>query len=222
MKIENKGGVYFIKNSYNNQVKIGCSNDVSKRFEVLKSEMYHLGFDFTLTFLGAIYDEKYYMIENHLHNKYKDKRKIGEWFEISEQEAIDCIVNFDQDKINQLIENNSCTVIEFNEISSDEYMVILGNKVYKDGILNLAKCQLNLNEKGILYSIFELSNFDNSLQIKMSEISSYISLTERNLRKYMKKFCDLGILKYDNFYGTLHIHINDKILRKYDKEGVEI
>ena len=222
MKLENKGGVYFIKNSYNNQIKIGCSNDVSKRFKTLESEMYHLGLDFELRFLGAIYSDKYYIVENYLHNKYKNKRKIGEWFEISEKEATDCINNFNQDEINKLIENKSLNVIKFNEIVSDEYVIILGEKVYKDGILNLVKCKLNLTEKGILYCIFELSDFENNLQIKMDKLSSYIGITERNLRKHMKKLCNLGILKYDSFSGILYININDRVLRKYDKEGVDV
>ena len=223
MKLENKGGVYFIKNNYNNQIKIGCSNDVSKRFKLLESEMYHLGLDFKLTFLGAIYSDKYYIVENYLHNKYKSKRKIGEWFKISEKEVSDCINNFNQNEINKLIVDKSPDVIKFNKILSDEYVIILGKKVYKDGILNLTKCKLNLTEKGVLYCIFELSNFENNLEIKMDKLSSYIDMTERNLRRYMKKFCDFGILRYDSFNGMLRIHINNRVLKKYDnQEGVDM
>lgn len=220
MKIENKGGVYFIKNSYNNQIKIGCSNEVNKRFEAIKSEMYHLGLDFELTFLGAIYSDKYYIVENYLHNKYKSKRKIGEWFEISEEDVFHCINSFDETKIQSLVERESIETVEFDEITSNEYVIILGNRIYKEGLVNLNKCKLSATEKGMLYCLFEISEFENNLEINIDTLTDEVDMSERNIRRYIKKYDELGILRYESLNGKLEIFFNDKILKKYEEGAV--
>lgn len=68
--------VYFIENPLNQQVKIGISSDVARRFAGLKTQS-----GVPLTFLGSCRDGR--ALEQSLHREFASQRLMGEWFEKS-------------------------------------------------------------------------------------------------------------------------------------------
>lgn len=70
-----KGYVYFIQRYSDGAVKIGMSKDINKRLDSFLPY-----FNFKL--IGFIYIENQSELEKELHNKFKDKRISGEFFDI--------------------------------------------------------------------------------------------------------------------------------------------
>lgn len=81
--------VYFIRNIYNNLVKIGCSTDVVTRIKTIRSVCKnYLGMDNTIKLEGII-DTSFInpqIVEKFFHNKYDKYRRFGEWFELPDKE----------------------------------------------------------------------------------------------------------------------------------------
>lgn len=76
--------VYFFRNKYNNLVKIGCTTDIVKRYGDIKSICKnYIGMEDALRIEGIIDTSfiKPEKVEKYLHEKYKNYRKFGEWFE---------------------------------------------------------------------------------------------------------------------------------------------
>ena len=88
-KVENNytrnkdGFVYFIK-SDNGLVKIGKSAHPERRLRELKT-----GAASKLKLVETIYSEDVSGLEKRLHLRYKRRRKNGEWFELSHEEAVE-------------------------------------------------------------------------------------------------------------------------------------
>lgn len=81
--------VYIIYNHSTQLVKIGISNNVNTRFKELRTAG---GCELSLLMaiqLEPFYDEKACNIEKYLHQFYKPKRQIGEWFNLSLRDIVD-------------------------------------------------------------------------------------------------------------------------------------
>ncbi len=79
--------VYFIgEDPYTNKVKIGKTNNVKNRIRTLQT-----GNPYKLRIIGTIscQDEKTMSeLEKRLHNELKDKRLVGEWFNVTMDEVV--------------------------------------------------------------------------------------------------------------------------------------
>ena len=81
--------VYVIKNKDTGLFKIGSTKNVEVRFRQLKNQSganLHL-----LLTLGCErgYDEKNTVLEYWLHNQFKHKRVVGEWFELTARDLVE-------------------------------------------------------------------------------------------------------------------------------------
>ena len=85
--ITTNSGVYFILNKSNNLIKIGCANNIQKRFKQIQGQFRHLGLDDNIELVNYIETKDYKKLEKKLHEKYKDKRVNHEWFDISVDEV---------------------------------------------------------------------------------------------------------------------------------------
>ena len=95
--------VYFVKNNYNGQIKIGYTNNISERFNQLKRGFTNIGIepDLKLIALFATFKKYAPAIEADFHVFFKEHRANGEWFNIdaddikrmflTESEQFDCI-----------------------------------------------------------------------------------------------------------------------------------
>jgi len=83
------GGVYFIKNEYNDMIKIGYANNIKERFDQLKGSFSHLGMEPRLRLIGIVLTFKKYMgpMESYFHKAFSDHRVIGEWFKVSVEDV---------------------------------------------------------------------------------------------------------------------------------------
>ena len=87
MKIQRAKCVYAIFNPETKRVKIGIAEDITRRLSVLEG-----GAGCKLEVIGKtrpILDAE--EAERSGHIRLKDKRHFGEWFNISKEEAVDCI-----------------------------------------------------------------------------------------------------------------------------------
>lgn len=85
------GYVYLIRCGEFKYYKIGISkNDPHNRLSCMQS-----GCPFVLKFEHMVYTPDYRRLELKLHMKYKEKNKIGEWFELDDNELKDVISDMD-------------------------------------------------------------------------------------------------------------------------------
>lgn len=201
-------GVYFILNDRTKQVKIGCSNDIENRLNILKSEMQHLGFDDKLILLDKVVTDKYYDVELFLHNKFKKYRKIGEWFEIDKDILLSFIKEFKSKELYKFKDES----VAFKEIEGSEEVIICDKNIRKKCLENINLLNLTLLEKGVLYSLFELGNFKNDFHIDMKDVCDYLDLSERNVRKYLKKLKEVNALTHNTINGLVFIKINEYVM----------
>jgi len=117
--------VYFIRNKYNNLVKIGSTKNPFKRFKELKSMcLNHFGMDNVLEIEGIIYipSEKHSLYENILHKQYKEYNKHGEWFDLSKE-----TIKNEMFPSNQTI-NGICVDYMCEDIKNDGFETVSFNR----------------------------------------------------------------------------------------------
>lgn len=93
------GGVYFIKNKYNNAIKIGYTSDIVQRFSQLKASFMQIGMIPKLKLICVVLTFAQYArpLESCFHETFAAKRITGEWFDISVDDIYDEILpNTDQ------------------------------------------------------------------------------------------------------------------------------
>lgn len=76
--------VYFIRNKYNNLVKIGSTDNITQRFKTIKSICKnYIGMEDAVELIGLIDTSfiKPVEVEKYFHKKYKQYNKFGEWFD---------------------------------------------------------------------------------------------------------------------------------------------
>lgn len=78
----NNQGVYFIRNKANNLLKIGRTQNLKTRFKNIESSFKFCGVEINLNIELFIECDFSLKLEKYLHEKYNNKRKIGEWFDI--------------------------------------------------------------------------------------------------------------------------------------------
>ena len=87
--------VYFIRNKYNGLLKIGKTNDLQRRINEIESCFNFLGLDTNELVVEAMSYCPYGMnngkVETYYHNLFKEKRKIGEWFDVSYDELLNSL-----------------------------------------------------------------------------------------------------------------------------------
>lgn len=181
---KNFGFIYFLKNNDNGMTKIGYTSNLPKRMSEIKSVFNnYLGSDVNLSLELLNFTHKSLLkdLENDLHMKLVDKRKFGEWFDLSDCDFIkDAIMNsiyheridgvdiiIDDSMELHLYENfspsfnlNDSDVIMFYNLESiykgvmEKYLINEVSYIY-DTILNM-KCNINDDFIGI----FKLENFN--------------------------------------------------------------
>ena len=81
--------VYVVYNDLTKLTKIGITTNIKKRIRQLSNQN---GCDiklFQAIELEINYDESANYIESKLHNYFKDKRKVGEWFDLSLKDYVE-------------------------------------------------------------------------------------------------------------------------------------
>ena len=81
--------VYFIKNNINGYIKIGHTSNLKNRINQINSIFFSYFGTMEYVEIIRIIDTSFIppnKIEKYFHNKYKDKRKFGEWFSLSDKD----------------------------------------------------------------------------------------------------------------------------------------
>lgn len=78
--------LYFIKNQINNLYKIGISNCPKRRFSEIQNASGTQIMILKVIFCETDFSPSAKFIEDFLHNYFKEKRIIGEWFDFSKKE----------------------------------------------------------------------------------------------------------------------------------------
>ena len=90
-KVDNSSTcVYLIKDTRTGLIKIGSSNNPERRLVELKNQ-----YDNEFLVLLAYVENVEQKLETKLHNKYRDKNRINEWFELTESDIEEIIKNND-------------------------------------------------------------------------------------------------------------------------------
>lgn len=99
MKLDKSQAVYVIYNPILNITKIGISENINRRKQILECECgCRLSISYNTNHItGAIYFEEL------IHDRLKDKRGIGEWFNISPEEAIEVVKDIIKDAKTDII-----------------------------------------------------------------------------------------------------------------------
>jgi len=82
--INNRGIIYLLINNQNFLYKIGITKNIIKRLSQIKSAS---GFDISVVHYHSDIIQ-YTDIELEMHKYWKDKRKIGEWFDLSKDDVL--------------------------------------------------------------------------------------------------------------------------------------
>lgn len=151
----NKGYVYFIKREDDGLIKIGMSKDVNQRFYCLNSS-------FNFFVVGFIYCDNFIQLEKELHEKFKNKRVQGEFFNIDEKQVLNfkgfqsVFENYSKvlrisngtilSSVNKLSENNNKDSISFEEyfyetlnLNGDNYHADIMSEANKRGFVGHQK-----------------------------------------------------------------------------------
>ena len=196
--------VYFIRNKYNGLIKIGKTNDLQRRINEIESCFNFLGLDTNELAVEAISYCPYGMnngkVETYYHNLFKEKRKIGEWFDVSYDELLDSLF------VNYIINGVLVTVedtyyfpngVKKLKLAENDY------KLLKKEVTNELKEKVS-KQLGILNT--DISNiFNRNNNITYSEdlfnyIMSLNSSSDTNLDNKIKKDIEniLSFIDYDD------------------------
>ena len=196
--------VYFIRNKYNGLLKIGKTNDLQRRINEIESCFNFLGLDTNELVVEAISYCPYGMnngkVETYYHNLFKEKRKIGEWFDVSYDELLDSLF------VNYIINGVLVTVEDTYDFPNGVKKLKLAEndyKLLKKEVTNELKEKVS-KQLGILNT--DISNiFNRNNNITYSEdlfnyIMSLNSSSDTNLDNKIKKDIEniLSFIDYDD------------------------
>ena len=196
--------VYFIRNKYNGLLKIGKTNDLQRRINEIESCFNFLGLDTNELAVEAISYCPYGMnngkVETYYHNLFKEKRKIGEWFDVSYDELLDSLF------VNYIINGVLVTVEDTYDFPNGVKKLKLAENDYK---LLKKEVENELKEKvskqlGILNTdIFNIFNRNNDITYSedlFNYIMSLNSSNDTNLDNKIKKDIEniLSFIDYDD------------------------
>ena len=196
--------VYFIRNKYNGLLKIGKTNDLQRRINEIESCFNFLGLDTNELAVEAISYCPYGMnngkVETYYHNLFKEKRKIGEWFDVSYDELLDSLF------VNYIINGVLVTVedtyyfpngVKKLKLAENDY------KLLKKEVTNELKEKVS-KQLGILNTdisnIFNINNNITYSEDLFNYIMSLNSSNDTNLDNKIKKDIEniLSFIDYDD------------------------
>ena len=98
------GYVYAIQNEDNGKIKIGITKDLKRRFGQLRTQS---GCNLKLLIAGVFLDqdEPIKNVEKLMHTQFKEQRKIGEWFELNEEQKKELTNLFWTFDLEEIVEN---------------------------------------------------------------------------------------------------------------------
>ena len=196
--------VYFIRNKYNGLLKIGKTNSLQRRINEIENCFNFLGLDTNELAVEAISYCPYGMnngkVETYYHNLFKEKRKIGEWFDVSYDELLDSLF------VNYIINGVLVTVedtyyfpngVKKLKLAENDY------KLLKKEVTNELKEKVS-KQLGILntdiYNIFNRNNNITYSEDLFNYIMSLNSSNDTNLDNKIKKDIEniLSFIDYDD------------------------
>ena len=196
--------VYFIRNKYNGLLKIGKTNDLQRRINEIESCFNFLGLDTNELAVEAISYCPYGMnngkVETYYHNLFKEKRKIGEWFDVSYDELLDSLF------VNYIINGVLVTVEDTYDFPNGVKKLKLAEndyKLLKKEVTNELKEKVS-KQLGILntdiYNIFNRNNNITYSEDLFNYIMSLNSSNDTNLDNKIKKDIEniLYFIDYDD------------------------
>ena len=196
--------VYFIRNKYNGLLKIGKTNDLQRRINEIESCFNFLGLDTNELAVEAISYCPYGMnngkVETYYHNLFKEKRKIGEWFDVSYDELLDSLF------VNYIINGVLVTVEDTYDFPNGVKKLKLAEndyKLLKKEVTNELKEKVS-KQLGILntdiYNIFNRNNNITYSEDLFNYIMSLNSSNDTNLDNKIKKDIEniLSFIDYDD------------------------
>ena len=205
MDSEHKASVvYFIRNKYNGLLKIGKTNDLQRRINEIENCFNFLGLDTNELVVEAISYCPYGMnngkVETYYHNLFKEKRKIGEWFDVSYDELLDSLF------VNYIINGVLVTVEDTYDFPNGVKKLKLAEndyKLLKKEVTNELKEKVS-KQLGILntdiYNIFNRNNNITYSEDLFNYIMSLNSSSDTNLDNKIKKDIEniLSFIDYDD------------------------
>ena len=183
--------VYFIRNKYNGLLKIGKTNDLQRRINEIESCFNFLGLDTNELAVEAISYCPYGMnngkVETYYHNLFKEKRKIGEWFDVSYDELLNSLF------VDYIINGVLVTVEDTYDFPNGVKKLKLAEndyKLLKKEVTNELKEKVS-KQLGILntdiYNIFNRNNNITYSEDLFNYIMSLNSSNDTNLDNKIKK-----------------------------------
>ena len=196
--------VYFIRNKYNGLLKIGKTNDLQRRINEIESCFNCLGLDTNELAGEAISYCPYGMnngkVETYYHNLFKEKRKIGEWFDVSYDELLNSLF------VDYIINGVLVTVEDTYDFPNGVKKLKLAEndyKLLKKEVTNELKEKVS-KQLGILntdiYNIFNRNNNITYSEDLFNYIMSLNSSSDTNLDNKIKKDIEniLSFIDYDD------------------------
>lgn len=196
--------VYFIRNKYNGLLKIGKTNDLQRRINEIERCFNFLGLDTNELAVEAISYCPYGMnngkVETYYHNLFKEKRKIGEWFDVSYDELLNSLF------VDYIINGVLVTVEDTYDFPNGVKKLKLAEndyKLLKKEVTNELKEKIS-KQLGILNTdIFNIFNRNNDITYSedlFNYIMSLNSTNDTNLDNKIKKDIEniLSFIDYDD------------------------
>ena len=196
--------VYFIRNKYNGLLKIGKTNDLQRRINEIERCFNFLGLDTNELAVEAISYCPYGMnngkVETYYHNLFKEKRKIGEWFDVSYDELLNSLF------VDYIINGVLVTVEDTYDFPNGVKKLKLAEndyKLLKKEVTNELKEKVS-KQLGILntdiYNIFNRNNNITYSEDLFNYIMSLNSSNDTNLDNKIKKDIEniLSFIDYDD------------------------
>ena len=196
--------VYFIRNKYNGLLKIGKTNNLQRRINEIENCFNFLGLDTNELVVEAISYCPYGMnngkVETYYHNLFKEKRKIGEWFDVSYDELLNSLF------IDYIINGVLVTVEDTYDFPNGVKKLKLAEndyKLLKKEVTNELKEKVS-KQLGILntdiYNIFNRNNNITYSEDLFNYIMSLNSSNDTNLDNKIKKDIEniLSFIDYDD------------------------
>lgn len=184
--------VYFIRNKYTGLLKIGKTNDLQRRISEIENCFNFLGLDTNELVVEAISYCPYGMnngkVETYYHKLFKEKRKNGEWFDVSYDELmnslyIDYIINGVLVTIEDVCDF-PCGVKKLKLAETD--YELLKNEIYRDLKKDISK-ELGIFSFDILESSEDITYSEELFNYIMSLDSSSDTNLDNKIKKEVEK-----------------------------------
>lgn len=198
------GGVYFIRNEYSGLIKIGCSKNIMGRFNQLKRSFIHVGMEPKLKLLCVVLTFPKYLekLESQYHSMFKDKRKIGEWFDISHDdicgEILSCTDKFE--------------IINDTLFDYTEYEYLFFEKVKQSYQIDITEA---LDKIGVKYYDYEIEWHLPLYFGDKNKLSRIVDIVENNQTGFYEKCYISGQLKE---IGVKHVSTDKRLSFQQLKE----